>query len=193
MIDSQENIFHNLKSMIKDLSYRKASSLDQAFTLASGKKSLHYFDLKKTIMDPQGFMFMAAGLWYFLDQKKLLDTFEGSGGLTLGADPLAFALAQQSYLHQNPKYPLIVRKHEKGHGMKRLIEGYIDEVNTVLALDDVVTTGGSSIQAIQAFREAGKKVSHCLALVDRLEGAGEAMAEIDVQLISLFNLHDFDD
>ncbi len=191
MIDSKDNIQLNLQKMIKDLSYRQAPSAQEAFTLASGKKSMHYFDLKKTIMDPQGFMYTAAALWYFLEQKNMLDDFEGAGGMTLGADPLAFALAQQSYLRQKPRYPLIVRKNEKGHGMKRRIEGYLDNVDKVLVLDDVVTTGGSSILAIQAFRDAGKKVTHCLTLVDRMEGATEEMAKMGVQLISLFNLDDF--
>lgn len=181
----------DLKQMIQKYSYFEAEGEGEAFTLASGKKSLHYFDLKKTLLLPSGFSVLGHAMWEFFIALDMLDAFDGMGGLTLGADPLTYAMALASVQGGQEKYPLLIRKEAKGHGSGKRIEGYVDRCRRVLALDDVVTTGGSTLEAVKALRQQGLEVATALALVDRKEGGGEALAEEGVELLSLFTVEDF--
>jgi len=174
-----------LLRIIRERSYREGD-----FTLASGKKSTFYIDLKATTLHPEG---------AFLIGKLAVETMlsvgievEGVGGLTLGADPLAtsVSLAGRERGFYWPAY--IVRKESKDHGTGRYIEG-IENLRPgarVLVLEDVVTTGGSSIKAIERLREAGYQPVAVLTVVDRKQGGEEAFEKAGVKLFSLATIDD---
>jgi len=139
------------------------------FTLASGKTSNFYFNCKPTTLDPEG-MNLIGGILF----KMLADTdVTATGGLTLGADALANALAVISYQQGKPIKAFIVRKDVKDHGTKSAIEGGVQAGERVVILDDVITTGGSTITAIEKVKGAGLVVDRVIALIDREEGGRE--------------------
>lgn len=163
------------------------------FTLASGKTSSYYFDCKATTLHQEGLSLLGEA---FLDM--LSDTIEQTGagavgGLTLGADPIALSTSIAAYTRGMDLRPLIVRKEAKGHGTKKWIEGDLDGLKKVIALDDVITTGGSTIKAIERLREGGLEVVAAAVIIDRQEGGRENIEEIGVPVISLFTRNDFDD
>ena len=142
---------------------------DPPFTLASGKTSNYYFNCKTTTMDPEG-MYLIGNILF----EMLLDAdVSAAGGLTLGADPIANALSLISYQKKKPIKSFVVRKDAKNHGTRNGIEGNITPGERVVIIDDVITTGGSTITAIEIAREAGLKVERVIALVDREEGGRE--------------------
>ena len=111
------------------------------------------------------------------------------GGLTLGADPLVSGVAMAAAQQGRALDALIVRKHAKGHGTGAWLEGPLPEPGArVTVLEDVVTTGGSSIKAVQQLREAGYSVGRVVTIVDREEGGSAAMAAANLELVSLFKL-----
>jgi orotate phosphoribosyltransferase len=143
------------------------------FTLSSGRESTYYIDARATTMSAQGLALIGhLGLGAIRDAG-----WEGSavGGLTLGADPVSYAIALAS--HESP--PVIdaftVRKEAKGHGRGRLIEGCFDPTTSVVVIEDVITTGGSALRAVEAIRGEGGRVSGVLAVVDREEGGAQTI------------------
>ena len=141
--------------------------------LASGKTSQYYIDGKQVTLDPQG-IFAAAKLILHMVQATGADAV---GGPTIGADPIAASVALLSSHSGKPIKAFIVRKEAKGHGMQKMIEGpAIDEGDKVVMVEDVITTGGSVLKAIQAAEELGAKVVKVICLVDRNEGAAETLA-----------------
>ena len=113
-------------------------------------------------------------------------------GLTLGADPLVSGVAVVSALDRKILNALIVRKEAKGHGTQAWIEGPLPpEGSCVTVLEDVVTTGGSSLKAVEKLRDAGCRVERVVTIVDRQEGGEEAMKEAGIKLVSLFKLEEF--
>jgi orotate phosphoribosyltransferase len=147
------------------------------FKLVSGKTSHYYFDSKFTTLDPEG-AFLTAHL--ILEKIREEDIkADAIGGLTLGADPIVAAVAAISHAQRDQFRPLkgfIVRKESKDHGTKRSIEGYQATPETpVIIIDDVCTTGGSTLQAIGQAEAAGYRVAAVLALVDREQGGSEAL------------------
>lgn len=139
------------------------------FTLASGKTSNYYFNCKPTTLDPEGMNLIGEILFCMLADSEAT----ASGGLTLGADPLANALSVISYQKGKPIKSFIVRKDVKDHGTKSAVEGDVQPSEKVVILDDVITTGGSTITAIERAREAGLVVERVIALIDREEGGKE--------------------
>jgi orotate phosphoribosyltransferase len=144
-------------------------SPDEPFTLASGKKSEYYFDCKPTTLDPEGMNLIGRVLFGMLGDAEIT----AAGGLSLGADPMANALALISWQKGRPIKSFIVRKDAKGHGTKSRIEGNVKPGERVAVLDDVATTGASTITAIQAAGEAGFTVDRAVVLIDREEGGIE--------------------
>lgn len=142
-------------------------------TLSSGQKSSYYIDGKQVTLEPEGALLFAE---YVLATNSP-ETFDAVGGPTLGADPMAAAVATLSQLRQTPKPAFIVRKATKAHGMMRRIEGPLPHGSRVIVVEDVVTSGGSMLEAIDAL-EAEKKCSvvKIVCLVDREQGAREAFA-----------------
>ena len=144
---------------------------DAGFLLSSGKKSDVYIDMKKTLYCPEGMEL--AGRAFFERIKD--EPVDGIGGLTLGADPIAYATALISNLNGKPVDVFVVRKEAKKHGTQRWIEGNLEAGARVVIVDDVVTTGASTIKAIERVREAGFEVLKVIVLVDRQEGGREAI------------------
>jgi orotate phosphoribosyltransferase len=160
-------------------------------TLASGKESDFYIDCKRTALTAEGHFLVGRCL---LDEVlKVQPLVRAVGGLTLGADPIASAIAFTSFLAGHPVDAFIVRKEPKGHGTGQWIEGRstIPDGSRVIVLEDVVTSGGSALKAIERCRAERLEVVSCLALVDRLEGGREAIEATGVPLRALFDRKDF--
>jgi orotate phosphoribosyltransferase len=139
------------------------------FTLASGRQSNYYFNCKPTTLDPEGMNLIGEIIFDMLQDAKV----SAAGGLTLGADPIANALAVISYQMGKPIKSFIVRKDVKDHGTKSTIEGNVASGESVVIIDDVITTGGSTITAIEQARKAGLVIDRVITLIDREEGGRE--------------------
>ena len=153
------------------------------FTLASGRQSTLYIDARLTTMSPDGLALIGP-----LALAALSDagwTIDAVGGLTLGADPVSYAIAYASATSRAPLRAFTVRKEAKAHGTGRLIEGPFREGDRVAVIEDVITTGGSALRAAEAIRAAGGSVSGVLALVDREEGGREVLENAGLPVISL--------
>lgn len=145
------------------------------FTLASGKKSRYYFDSKKTTLLPEGAYLVAREILRIVRERGM--DASALGGMTLGADPIVGAVTTLSFIEGPPLRGFIVRRETKGHGTARRVEGNVDPGSRVVVVDDVVTTGGSTLAAIEAARAAGLEIAAVICLVDREEGGGEALSE----------------
>ena len=154
-------------------------------TLASGKISQYYIDGKQVTLDAQG-LFLAAKVILHMAQAVSADAV---GGPTLDADPIAAAVAVLSSQSGKPLKAFIVRKEAKDHGMQKMIEGpALAPGDKVVMLEDVITTGGSVLKAIQEVEKTGAKVVKTICLVDRNEGASETLANYSYSPI--FTLRD---
>jgi len=156
-----------LAEIILERSFRYSE--DPPFTLSSGRKSPFYFDCKPTTLDPEGMNLIGRLVFDMLKDSPVT----AAGGLTLGADPIANALSLISFQGGRPIQSFIVRKDAKGHGTKNRIEGNVKPGERVAVIDDVVTTGASTITAIESAREAGLIVERAVVLIDREEGGME--------------------
>jgi len=156
-----------LKKIIIELSYEKRN-----VTLASGRQSDFYFDGKQTTLHPEG-GYLTGKL--FFEAIRDVEGVEGVGGLTLGADPIATATSVVSFLEGKPIPGFIIRKEPKGHGTGAWLEGRknLKPGSRVVIVEDVVTSGGSSIKAIKRAEEEGLVVLGVVTLVDREEGGRE--------------------
>jgi len=156
---------------------RKRSFGRGEVTLASGRKSNFYFNLKPTMLDPEGATLLA-DLTYEAVKDDGLDYV---GGLEMGAVPLAGAVAQLSWIKGHPIAAFFVRKKPKEHGARLAVEGLAKneslEGKRVAIIEDVTTTGDSAIKAVEAAREAGAEIALVLTMVDREEGATETFAK----------------
>lgn len=152
------------------------------FTLASGKKSNYYINGKMSTLDSRG-AYLTARLFLAMIADDVPDAV---GGLTLGADPIVGAMLSLAGLEDLSLRGFIVRKETKDHGTKSLVEGPLSNGDRVVIVEDVVTTGGSSLKAIAAVRDIGCTVSRVLAVVDREEGARDNLAAEKVRLESIF-------
>lgn len=157
------------------------------FKLTSGQMSRYYVDCKKVTLDPKGAALIGRVVF---DRIRSLRP-KGVGGLTLGADPIALAVAVTSYLEGQPIPAFIIRKEPKGHGSQAWIEGNLPEGTEVVVVEDVVTTGGSTLKAIERLKAHGCKILKVLALVDRQEGGREKIEVSGYALESLFTVDDF--
>lgn len=142
---------------------------EQPFTLASGKKSNYYFNCKPTTLDPEGMNLIGTIVFDILKDTNVT----AAGGLTLGADPIANAVSIISYQKGKPIKSFIVRKDVKDHGTKSAIEGNVRQGENVAIIDDVITTGASTITAIEQARKEGLNVELVITLIDREEGGKE--------------------
>jgi len=143
------------------------------FTLASGRQSDLYIDCRLTTMSPDGLA--TIGPLALSRMKARHWTPDAVGGLTLGADPVSYAIAHASALAGTPVRAFTVRKEAKGHGTGKLIEGPFQSGDRVVVIEDVITTGGSALRATAAVRAAGGVVLGVLAVVDREERGREAL------------------
>ncbi len=157
-----------LKSILKTHSLKIGD-----FTLASGRKSNFYFDSKLTTLRPDGAFYTGECFLDLLAQHSI--QAECFGGLTLGADPIAAAVAAAAHRRGVALNGFIVRKEAKGHGAGKRMEGPVAPGQRAVIVDDVVTTAGSAIQAIVAAQEFGLIIVAVVAIVDRGEGGAEAL------------------
>jgi orotate phosphoribosyltransferase len=175
-----------LFDIIRARSFRRGK-----FTLASGRESELYFNLKPTMMSPQGALLCARALL----ARIWTENVEYAGGLEMGAVPVIAALAALSAAGNKPVKTFFVRKQPKGHGTMDMLEGLaIGESLAgakVMVVDDVATTGGSIVKAADAVRAAGGLVEAALVIVDREEGAAETLQENGMRLLSVFKGPEF--
>lgn len=150
------------------------------FTLTSGKKSRYYVDIKLASTQPDILKKISEMMAVHTDK----DTHR-IAGMELGAVPIAAALSLKTGIPY-----VMIRKKKKGHGTGGRIEGVIEEGEKVMVVEDVTTTGGSSVETVKVLREFGAVVEKVLVVVDRQEGGKEAMEEIDVELIPLLTAED---
>lgn len=144
-------------------------SEEPVFKLVSGRMSNYYFNCKAVTLHPEG-MYLIGNIIF--DMLRNSDV-KGIGGLTLGADPIAGAVTYTSYLRKKPIEAFVVRKTAKAHGTMQWIEGNIQTGDKVVVVDDVITTGKSTIEALTRAKEGGLEVVKVIALVDRQEGGKE--------------------
>lgn len=182
----QENWSEDKKKLFEII--KKDAFFKGDFTLSSGKKSNYYLDCRRATLTGEGAYYTAR---IFLDMVKD-DKFDAIGGPTLGADPMIGALGAVSMQQGSPVKLFIIRKEPKGHGRGQMIEGpEILEGATLVLVDDVATTGKAFVHSLNVLDEMGAKVSKCLAIVDRGEGASEAVEGRGCELLSIFTAEDF--
>jgi orotate phosphoribosyltransferase len=168
---------------------RKKAFQEREVVLSSGLKSNFYIDCKQVSLDAEGASLIGELFHQVIDE--IAPSAVAVGGLTLGADPLATATSIASFRAGRPRAAFIVRKEPKGHGTNQWVESTpLPAGAEVVVLEDVVTTGASTLRAIERARLAGLTVVHALGLVDRLEGGREAV-EAQVPLTTLFTRRDF--
>ena len=170
---------------------RKRSFGRGEVTLASGRKSNFYFNLKPTMLDPEGATLLAE-LTYEAVKDDGLDYI---GGLEMGAVPLAGAVAQLSWLKGHPIAAFFVRKKPKEHGARLAVEGLTKNESLkgrrVAIIEDVTTTGDSALKAVEAVRDAGAQIALILTMVDREEGAAETFAKAGLPFRWLYRASEF--
>lgn len=153
------------------------------FTLASGRQSSLYIDARLTSMSPDGLALIGPAVLEAIRSAGW--DVDAVGGLTLGADPIAYAASFASARTDRPLRAFTVRKEAKTHGTGKLIEGPFQPGDRVAIIEDVITTGGSALKAIEAVRAAGGYVRGVVALVDREEGGRETLERAGVEVVSL--------
>jgi orotate phosphoribosyltransferase len=158
------------------------------FTLASGKKATYYLDGKQVTLDPAGARLVAEGLLDLLGAGTMPTAV---GGMSIGADPITAAVVTMSAVRNTPLVGFMVRKEPKGHGTNQFIEGPVKPGDTAVIVEDVVTTGGSSLAAIERAEAFGLKIVGVLAIIDRMEGGAEAFRRRGYTLASLLTIRDF--
>ena len=168
-----------LARIIVEKSYKEGD-----FTLTSGKKSDYYFDCKPTALHPEGSYLLGRLFLELLEDYAIA----GVGGMTLGADPLVSSVTVVSHLEGRPLPGFIVRKKPKGHGTNQFLEGLVNfsQGDKVVLLEDVVTTGGTLLTALERVRAEGLDVVGIVSVLDREEGGRENLAGAGYELRSIF-------
>ena len=178
------------RKRLKEIIAKRSFGLGE-ITLASGRKSHFYFNLKPTMLDPEGAALLAQLSLEALASEKL----DAIGGLEMGAVPISGAVAALSWISGSPLPNFFVRKKPKDHGAKLLVEGLTKGESLsgkmVAIVEDVTTTGESALKAAQAAQESGAKVSLVLTIVDRQEGATETFSKAGLRFHALFTADEF--
>lgn len=183
-MDCLEEAREVLLNILKSLSYEEGE-----FILKSGKKSSYYIDARETTLNPEG-MYITGDIMY--NMVKKIPNIEAVGGVSIGADPLVCATVLASYNCKDNLFGFFIRKEPKGHGRNLWIEGAknLKKGMRVIILEDVVTTGGSSLKSIEVTEQEGYRVKGVIALLDRLEGGKEAIESKGYMFKSIFTLKD---
>jgi orotate phosphoribosyltransferase len=187
MAQETQGARERLIAIIKQRSFQSGKEI----TLASGRTSSYYFNMKPTMLDAEGAHLIAT---LILDAIDGLDA-DLVGGLEMGAVPIAAAVAAVSQGTGRPVNAFFVRKQAKEHGTRSLIEGLAEgetmQGKRVVVVEDVTTTGGSAIKAAAALKGEGADVVGVVTIVDRQEGAADAFAAADLKLTPILTLEDF--
>ncbi len=181
MTENAKKLKRRLVKLLMEKSFMYSE--EPKFKLSSGKLSRYYINCKPVTMSPEGLYLIGNLLFELVKDEDIT----AAGGLTLGADPLAYALSYTSYLNNKPIKAFVVRKEAKEHGTQRLIEGDVSEGERVVILEDVITTGNSTLKAINAAISSGLVVKRVIALVDREEGGKENIEKMGIKVASITN------
>lgn len=173
------------KSQLAELVQAKALKFGE-FKLASGQISNYYLDGKQVTLDAAGACLVGAGILDILGDPLPAAV----GGMSIGADPISAAVITMAGVQGKQLRGFMVRKEAKGHGLKRYIEGPVQPGEDVVIVEDVVTTGGSSLLAIERAEEFGLKVRRVVAIIDRLQGGREAFEQAGYQFDALLNIRE---
>jgi len=180
-----------VRSRLIEIVNKRSFSTGSETKLVSGRSTTFYFNMKPTMLDPEGGHLIAT---------LILDALEGSdidliGGLEMGAVPLAVAVAVSSQIKGWPLRAFFVRKQAKEHGAKKLVEGLAPgeslQGKRIVVLEDVTTTGGSAMKAIEALKSEGAIIDRVITVVDRLEGAADTFKTAGVPFSALLTVADF--
>lgn len=171
------------KNRLIGLVYEKAFKYSEKpiFKLVSGRMSNYYFNCKSVTLHPEG-MYLIGNLIFEMIKDLSVNAI---GGLTLGADPVAYAVSYTSYLKDRPVETFVVRKTAKSHGTMQWIEGNVKSGDSVVIVDDVITTGKSTIEAINRAQEAGLEIVKVICLIDRQEGGRENIEALGYKVDAL--------
>ena len=156
------------------------------FTLSSGKESDLYVDLRKVTLNPVGASIIGSLISDIIKNRKV----DAVGGMSVGADPIAVATSLAAYQEGREIMAFLVRKNQKTHGTGNVIEGPIKPGQRALVVEDVITTGASTISAIERIKEAGLEIELVVAIFDRCEGGREAIEALGYEVRSLLTRHD---
>jgi len=179
------------RSRLVEVVKKRSFSTGTETKLVSGRSTTFYFNMKPTMLDPEG---------GYLIATLILDALEGSdvdliGGLEMGAVPLAVAVAVSSQIKGWPLRAFFVRKQAKEHGAKKLVEGLAPgesvQDKRIVVLEDVTTTGGSAMKAIEALKAEGAIIDRVITVIDRLEGAADTFRAAGVPFSALLTAADF--
>ncbi len=174
----------NVKQKLKECYAQRAIQFGQ-FTLASGKQSNYYIDSKRVLFNSEAISLLGECLYY----ASVDEPVQALGGLEIGAIPMATAAIMSYHRHGKMMEGFFVRKQAKDHGTQKRVEGRISANDSVIIIDDVLTTGESVIQAITEVEKIGAKVKRVISVVDRLQGARERLIGYDFRPI--FTIRDF--
>ncbi len=167
-----------------------AESLQRGqFTLASGKQASYYLDCRRITLHPQGANLIAEGMLEAIQSHGSLP--DAVGGMAIGADPITAAIVTIAGQRNLPLKGFMVRKEPKGHGMGKQVEGPVEPGQRVVIVEDVITSGGSALKAVEAAEAFGLKVERVIGIIDRLAGGAEAFAAHGLQLVTLTTIRDF--
>jgi orotate phosphoribosyltransferase len=167
---------------------------DREVTLSSGQKSGFYIDCKQTVLQGEGHALVGRTFLRMLRAAETKGEIHAAvGGLTMGADPISSAVSVTAFLGGRDLHAIYVRKEAKGHGTGAYLEGTkaVRPGSRVAVVEDVVTTGGASVKAIERLRDGGFAVDTVLAIVDREAGGREALRALGCELLALFSVRDF--
>ncbi len=172
-----------LRMMVESRALRRGS-----FRLASGREASYYLDLKQVVLDAAGAMLVGKAILEKLRGRGPMP--DAVGGMSIGADPVTSAVVTMAGVEGVAMKGFLVRKEPKGHGTKRYVEGPVEPGMKVVIVEDVVTTGGSSLVAIDRAIEFGLVVERVVTVMDRLAGGGEAFAARGIPLDPLLTIRD---
>ncbi len=178
------------RARLREIVTEKSLSVGPEVTLASGATSRFYFNMKPTIFDAEGAVLISD---LILDAIADDDPYYDSvGGMEVGAIPIVAVLNLRSWQRRRPIAGFFVRKQPKDHGTQNLVEGDLEAGTNVLIVEDVTTTGGSTLKAVRAVRDIGCNVTKVITLIDRLAGAHEAFGSEGIDLVAISTAAEFD-
>ena len=159
------------------------------FTLASGKKASYYLDCRRITLHPKGANLVAAGMLEAIQASGELPA--AVGGMAIGADPITASIVTLAGQQDLPLKGFMVRKEPKGHGTGKQVEGPVEPGQEVVIVEDVITSGGSALKAVDAAEAFGLKVREVIGIIDRLAGGDAAFAARGLKLTTLTTIKDF--
>jgi len=186
MANSEASDLADKKQKLRAIISRESLLRDRKFRLTSGRPSNFFFDLKRTMLDPEGASLLA---------DLLFDRIRGEqvdcvGGMETGAIPIVATLCMRSW-PEKPIKGFFIRKEAKGHGTDQLVDGLLESGSRVILVEDVTTTGGSAMRAVDQVRGAQCTVIKVISVVDRLEGAEDNFRRSGIRFEALFDRRDF--